>query len=147
MNPTRELTLTRTFDAPRRRVWDAYTKPEELARWWGPRIFDTPLDTITVDLRPGGAFHLTMVNRLDGTRYPSEMTFREVEPIDRLVYGWETQGVTGVAAGEVEVVFRDLGDGRTEIVQSYHGEISDEMFPMMAQGTNEQLDKLAELLS
>ena len=59
--PTRELTLTRTFAAPRQLVWDAYTVPEQLARWWGPSTMRTPLETITVDLRPGRAFRLTMV--------------------------------------------------------------------------------------
>jgi len=97
----RGLTLTRTFDARRQLVWDAYTVPELLARWWGPSIMHTPLETITVDLRPSGPFRLTMVSDIDGTQYPSEMVIREVVP----------------------------------------------MFPLMEQGTNEQLDKLAALLA
>jgi uncharacterized protein YndB with AHSA1/START domain len=147
MNATaqRELTLTRTFDAPRQRVWDAYTIPEQLAQWWGPEIFETPLDTITVDLRPGGEFRLTMVNKLDGSRYPSEMFFKEVLPPERLVYGWEMQ-TTGVAAGEVTITFTEE-NGRTRLTQHYVGEISDQMFPLMEQGTNEQLDKLVALLA
>jgi uncharacterized protein YndB with AHSA1/START domain len=140
----RELTLTRTFDAPRQLVWDAYTVPEQLAQWWGPNIFRTPLETITVDLRPGGDFKLTMVSSVDGTRYPSEMEFREVVPIERLVYGWETQ-THGVDAGEVTVTLTEEG-GRTHLEQRYVGEITDEMFPLMEQGTNEQLDKLALLV-
>ena len=142
---TRELTFTRIFDAPRQRVWDAITRPEELAKWWGPDHFHTPLDTITVDLRPGGAFHLTMVGP-DGTRYPSEMTWRAVEPIDRLVYGWERQ-TTGVDEGEVELTFADLPDGRTEMTHRYVGEISDEMFPMMEKGSDQQWSRLEALLS
>jgi uncharacterized protein YndB with AHSA1/START domain len=143
-NANRELTLTRTFDAPRQLVWDAYTVPEQLARWWGPSIMHTPLETITVDLRPGGAFNLTMVSNVDGTRYPSEMFFREVEPIERLAYGWDAQG-TGIAAGEVTITLTEE-DGRTHLVQHFVGAISDEMFPLMEQGSNEQLDKLAALL-
>jgi len=94
----RELTLTRTFDAPRQLVWDAYTVPEQLAKWWGPSSMHTPLETITVDLRPGGALNLTMVSNIDGTKYPSVMVVREVVPIERLAYGWDTQG-TGIAGG------------------------------------------------
>jgi uncharacterized protein YndB with AHSA1/START domain len=140
----RELTLTRVFDAPRQLVWDAYTVPEQLAKWWGPDIFHTPLETITVDLRPGGAFRLTMVSNEDGTRYPSEMVFREVNPIDRLVYGWDRQA-PGVDAGEVTVTLTEQ-DGKTHLHQHFVGAISDEMFPLMEQGTNEQLDKLGALL-
>jgi uncharacterized protein YndB with AHSA1/START domain len=142
---TRELTLTRTFDAPRQLVWDAYTVPEQLAKWWGPSIMHTPLETITVELRPGGAFRLTMVSDVDGTTYPSEMTIREVVPIERLVYGWDTQG-RGIAGGEVTVTLTER-NGQTLLEQHFIGEISDDMFPMMQQGTNEQLDKLVALLA
>ncbi len=140
----RELTLTRTCDAPRQLVWDAYTVPEQLAKWWGPSIMHTPLETITVDLRPGGAFNLTMVSNLDGTQYPSKMVIREVVPIERLAYGWDTQA-TGIAGGEVTVILAEQ-DGKTHLVQHFVGEISHEMFPLMEQGTNEQLDKLAALV-
>jgi uncharacterized protein YndB with AHSA1/START domain len=140
----RELTLTRTFDAPRQLVWDAYTVPEQLAKWWGPSTMHTPLESITVDLRPGGSFNLTMVSDTDGTRYPSEMMFRDVVPIERLAYGWDTQG-TGIAAGEVTVTLTEQ-DGKTQLVQHFVGAISEEMFPLMVKGTNEQLDKLAALV-
>lgn len=142
---TRELTLTRTFDAPRQLVWDAYTVPEQLAKWWGPKIMHTPLETITVDLRPGDAFNLTMVSNVDGTRYPSEMTFREVVPIERLSYAWDTQG-TGIAGGQVTITLTEQ-DGKTHLNQHFVGAISEAMFPLMEQGTNEQLDKLAALLA
>jgi uncharacterized protein YndB with AHSA1/START domain len=141
----RELTLTRTFDAPRQLVWDAYTVPEQLAKWWGPSIMHTPLETITVELRPGGAFRLTMVSDIDGTEYPSEMTIREVVPIERLAYGWDAQG-RGIAGGEVTVTLT-AENGQTLLVQHFVGEISEDMFPMMEQGTNEQLDKLDALLA
>jgi uncharacterized protein YndB with AHSA1/START domain len=142
---TRELTLSRTFDAPRRLVWDAYTVPEQLAKWWGPDIMSAPLETITVDLRPGGAFKLTMVSSIDGTRYPSEMIFREVVPIERLSYGWDTQG-SGIAGGQVTVTLTEQ-DGKTHLTHHFVGAISEEMFPLMERGTNEQLDGLAALLA
>jgi uncharacterized protein YndB with AHSA1/START domain len=140
----RELTLTRTFDAPRQLVWDAYTVPEQLAKWWGPSTMHTPLESITVDLRPGGAFKLTMVSDTDGAKYPSEMMFREVIPIERLAYGWDTQA-TGIAAGEVTITLTEQ-DGKTHLVLPFGGASGEEMFPLMVKGTNEQLDKLAALV-
>jgi uncharacterized protein YndB with AHSA1/START domain len=140
---SRELTLTRTFDAPQQLVWDAYTVPEQIAQWWGPNGMHTPLEKITVELREGGAFNLTMVD-WEGREYPSEMTIRSLSPIDQLVYGWGQQ--RGLDGGEITVTLSDDG-GKTRLVQHFVGEVSDEMFPMMEQGTNEQLDKLAGLLA
>lgn len=85
-----------------------------------------------------------MVSDIDGSEYPSKMTFREVIPIERLSYGWDTQD-TGIAARQVTVTLSEQ-DGRTELVQHFVGEISDEMFPLMEQGTSEQLDELAGVL-
>lgn len=141
----RELTLTRTFEAPRQLVWDALTIPEQLAEWYGPNIMHTPLETITIDLRPGGAFHLTMVSDHDGTRYPSEMVFREVVPIERLAYGWASQA-PGVDAGTITITLTDQGP-QTLLVQRFEGEISEQMYPLMEQGTNEQLDKLVAFVA
>ena len=140
---TRELTLTRTFDAPQQLVWDAYTVPEQLAQWWGPQGMHTPAEKITVELREGGAFNLTMVDG-EGNEYPSEMTVRALRPIDELVFGWG--GQRGLGGGEITVTLSDDG-GKTRLVQHFVGEITEEMFPMMEQGTNEQLDKLLTLLS
>jgi uncharacterized protein YndB with AHSA1/START domain len=72
------------------------------------------------------------------------MVFREIVPIERLVYGWDAQG-TGIAAGEVTLTLTE-GDGKTQLVQHFVGEISEEMFPFMEQGTSEQLDKLVALV-
>lgn len=73
------------------------------------------------------------------------MTFREVVPIERLAYGWDAQG-RGIAGGEIVVTLREEDD-RTLLVQRFVGDISEEMFPMMEQGTNEQRDKLVALLA
>ena len=62
-----EFTITRVFDAPRELVWKAWTDPEQVARWYGPRGFSTPRSTITMDVRRGGTFALTMVDDNDGT--------------------------------------------------------------------------------
>jgi uncharacterized protein YndB with AHSA1/START domain len=65
----REVLITRIFDAPRERVFRAWTDPDEVAAWYGPEHFDTPRDRIHIDLRVGGRYELTMVQRADGTEF------------------------------------------------------------------------------
>ncbi|MBS1597002.1 MAG: SRPBCC domain-containing protein [Bacteroidetes bacterium] len=52
------FTLTRTFKAPRKKVFDAFSDAEALAKWWGP--VEAPIDVIKLDFRPGGFFHYKM---------------------------------------------------------------------------------------
>jgi uncharacterized protein YndB with AHSA1/START domain len=139
----RQMTYTRVFDAPREVVWKAWTEPEQLTLWWGPRGITTPLETIEVDLRPGGVFRMTMVLDADGTEYPTEMEFREVAEPERLVFAWEAQ--RGLGAGQVTVTFNDLG-GKTEVTSHYDGFTTDEIAADSEVGWNQQLDRLGELL-
>jgi uncharacterized protein YndB with AHSA1/START domain len=99
----REITIIRVFDAPRELVWKAWTEPEQLSRWWGKRGWSTPLDTITMDVRPGGAFRLTSICDADGREMPLDSVYEDVVEPERLVF----------AHGSV--TFTDLGDGRTEM--------------------------------
>ncbi|MFS4459148.1 SRPBCC family protein [Bdellovibrio sp. HCB2-146] len=78
-----ELTLTRIYDAPVKTVWDAWTDPEQVAQWWGPRGFT--LTTHSKDLRVGGHWSYTM-HGPDGTDYENKTIYHEVEPYARLVY-------------------------------------------------------------
>jgi uncharacterized protein YndB with AHSA1/START domain len=68
-----EIRITRVFDAPRELVWKAWTEPEHLAQWWGPRGRTTPVDSITLDLRPGGELWLVY-----NTHLPYRSTLRTV---------------------------------------------------------------------
>ena len=61
-----ELVFTRVFEAPRELVFRCMTEPEHLAHFWGPAGVSTPVENITVDLRPGGVFETVMVNDADG---------------------------------------------------------------------------------
>ena len=67
---------TRLIDAPAETVFDAFSDPEKLARWWGPKGFSSTFDEF--DLRAGGYWRLTM-HGPDGTDYPNENRFLEVE--------------------------------------------------------------------
>ncbi|HUP50171.1 MAG TPA: SRPBCC domain-containing protein [Thermoanaerobaculia bacterium] len=75
--------LTRRFDAPPETVFDAWTQPEHLMRWFAPKGFTTPF--CTVDLRVGGLFHFCMRSP-DGTEFWARGVYREVVRPERLVY-------------------------------------------------------------
>jgi len=64
-----QILITRIFDAPRAEVFRAWTDPEEVARWFGPEHFDTPRDRVRIDLRVGGRYELTMVQRDSGAEF------------------------------------------------------------------------------
>lgn len=105
-NRTNELKLTRLYDAPVEAVWDAWTDPEQTAKWWGPRGFT--LTTHSKDLRVGGHWHYTM-HGPDGTDYPNQTKYFEVDEYKRLVYdhgAYEDRP----PLFRVTVVFTDLGD-------------------------------------
>ncbi|HVN29213.1 MAG TPA: SRPBCC domain-containing protein [Candidatus Binataceae bacterium] len=78
-----ELVVTRVFDAPRRLVFEAWTKPEHMMRWWGPKSYSTP--ACEMDVRPGGAIRLCMRSS-DGVDLWVRGTYREVVPPERLVF-------------------------------------------------------------
>lgn len=133
----REFTITRVYDAPRELVWKAWTDPEHVARWFGPRGITTPRSTITMDVRPGGTFELTMVSDDDGTEYPSGGTFLEVVEPERLV--WRDRNIDMT----VTIMFADLGD-RTEMTCHVVGETGG---AEAYDGWSTMLDKLGELVA
>jgi uncharacterized protein YndB with AHSA1/START domain len=79
----RELVFTRSFDAPRNLVFEMWTHPDHLARWWGPDGFT--LTTIDMDVRAGGTWRFIM-HGPDGTDYRNRVVYEEVSPPERLVY-------------------------------------------------------------
>ncbi len=78
-----EIVITRVFDAPRDLVFKAWTEPERLMRWWGPKGFTTPF--CRVDLRPGGVFHYCMRSP-EGRDFWGRGVYVEVVQPERIVY-------------------------------------------------------------
>lgn len=78
----RELVITRLFDAPRHLVFKAWTEPERLMRWWGPRGFT--MTFCKMDLRRGGAYRFEMRSP-EGTEHRSAGVFQDVVEPERLV--------------------------------------------------------------
>ena len=91
------LHFTRVFDAPRQLVFSCMIEPEHLTHFWGPIGVSAPLDQITVDARPGGAFTTVMVNDADGSTYPTNAHYIEVSAPERLSWVEDNSGMTVTA--------------------------------------------------
>lgn len=105
----RGLVITRVFDAPRRLVFKAWTDPEQIARWWGPRGFTTIFSE--ADVRPGGAWRRRMRSP-EGTEHCGRGIYREIAVSERLVftYAWEDAAGNPGRETMVTVTFEALGD-------------------------------------
>jgi uncharacterized protein YndB with AHSA1/START domain len=95
-SPDREIVITREFAAPRELVWRAWTDPEQVVRWWGPRGFTTTIEIM--DVRPGGQWKHVM-HGPDGSQYPNRSVFQEVVEPEKIVFSHSggREGEPGVA--------------------------------------------------
>ena len=136
-----ELIITRIFDAPRELVFRCMIEPEHLTHFWGPVGVSTPIENITVDPRPGGAFETIMVNDADGSEYPSRGVFVEVVEPERLVWSEPDSGMTTTST------FVQLDDDRTEV--RIHQTNVPEMFrtPEAQAGFESSLDRFTAYLA
>ena len=141
MTATAELVITRVFDAPRDLVFECMTTPEHLTHFWGPVGMHTPVETIKVDLRVGGAFETVMVNDASGEQYPTSGVYTEIDPPETLAFTEPDSGMTTTST------FIDLGDGRTEV--RIHQTNVPEMFATedAQAGFNRSLDRFAAYLA
>jgi len=153
---TRELVITRVFDAPRELVWKAWTDPEHVVRWWGPKNYTSPV--CKIDFRVGGKY-LFCMRSPEGKDFWSTGTYREIIPPEKIVVTDSFADSEGnvVPASEygmsemplelqVTVTFEDLGDGKTKMTLRHVGFPEGEMSEMAGAGWNESFDKLAESL-
>jgi uncharacterized protein YndB with AHSA1/START domain len=139
-----EIEITRVYEAPRELVWRAWTEAEELVQWWGPPGWSTSLDTVTMDVRPGGDFRLTSVSD-QGDEMPVVGVYREVVEPERLVLDEPAEGSWHDGA-ESTVTFTDLGGGRTEVMIRAIIQTTDEMRETAERGMRESFDRLGEHL-
>jgi uncharacterized protein YndB with AHSA1/START domain len=108
-----EFLLTREFEAPRDRVFAAWTDVRQASRWWAPKDF-APL-SCHMDLRPGGSWWRRL-QAPDGRVITKHGVYREIVRPERLVFTYITENASGVIDPEtlVTVTFDDLG-GRTRL--------------------------------
>jgi len=141
----REVVLTRVFDAPRHLVWDAFSKPELLRRWFGPRGWS--LVVCEVDLRVGGGFRFVLRGP-DGTEMGMRGVYRELVPPERSVHAESFDDYPGESL--VTAVFVEQG-GKTTLTATVlysSKEVRDAVILSgMEHGAAESYDKLAELLA
>ena len=154
MADKRELTLTRTYDAPRDLVFKAWTDPKLVQQWWGPRGVTNP--TCVWEARPGGTIHIVMLagdelGPMAGQKWPMKGEFNEVEEPEKLVF---TAGAIvddkEVMQNVTTVTFEEV-DGKTNmkvhiVVTKATPEAAGPLSGM-EMGWNQQLDKLSEFLS
>ncbi len=137
----REMIVSRVFDAPRPLVFDAWSRPEHLARWWGPRGFTLP--TCEVDFRAGGAYRMVMRDAA-GADYPFHGVYREIARPERIVFS----AVIGATAGDAvltTVTFEDEG-GRTRVTVRQTAPANELAARGQTQGWTESLEKLGGFL-
>jgi uncharacterized protein YndB with AHSA1/START domain len=142
----REIRVERVFDAPRERVWRAFTDPEQLAQWWGR---GNRLVVERFELERGG--HWRFVEHTpDGAAHGFEGRYREVTPPERLVMTFEWDGMPGYVSIST-IALEDLGDGRTRVVSTALFHTAEERDGMltsgMEQGMNESYAALDRLLA
>ena len=142
----RELVVTRTFNGPARIVFEAWTKPELLMRWWAPKSFGVSLVSCEADVRVGGRYRFVFAH--PASKQPMEFFGRyiDVTPHSRLVWtndeGDEGGAVTTVTfeerGGETLVVMHDLYPSKKAL--------DDAIASGSTSGTGEQFEQLDQLL-
>ena len=156
-----DLILTRILDAPRENVWKAWTDPEEVKKWWGPKDFTAP--HISIDLRVGGKFVYCMSGAgLDGVvkdywntgehlaivpmeKIVTTMSFADEQgnPVPASHYGlpgdWPSETL-------VTAAFEDIEGGKTKVTVREVG-IPDVMIKSAGLGWDQSFDKLADALT
>jgi len=105
------ITMSRIFDAPRERLWEAYTNPELVPTWWGPRTHTTTIDKM--DVRVGGVWRYISKDA-DGNEYAFNGVYKEVEAPKRLVSTFEFEPMAGHISTDA-LTLEELPDGTTQI--------------------------------
>ncbi|SDJ56861.1 SRPBCC family protein [Nonomuraea jiangxiensis] len=136
--------LTRVFDAPRERVWAAWTDPERFSRWFGLRMLATPVGRITLDAWPGGVWRATLVGE-EGFEVTLDGTYREVTAPERLVFTTGDPDHPGEGPASVVTIEFKAVAGRTEMRFHQYGVNTDQQHAEQARaGWMEFFDRLAE---
>lgn len=141
----RVIRTERVFDAPRERVWKAYTDPKLIAQWWGR---GNKLDIERHELKVGG--HWRFVEHANGESHGFEGRFREVTPPERISMTFEWDGMPGYTSLDT-AEFIDMGGQQTKIVTTtlfFSTEERDGMLNAgMSEGLNQGYDALDRVLA
>ena len=158
VDKSERMVVTRIFDAPRELVWKAYTDPDYVMQWWGPKGFTSPF--CRMDFRVGGKYLLCMRSP-DGQEFWNGGEYHEIVPHEKIVssmyfadsegnkveaahYGIEHEAIDD--AYDV-ITFEDLGDGRTKLTFVGNETMENAKESGQMEGWNQILDKFAAVLS
>jgi uncharacterized protein YndB with AHSA1/START domain len=153
-NNERDLSVTRTFEAPVELVWKAWTDPEHVMRWWGPTGFTSP--TCEMDFREGGTT-LVCMRSPQGQDLYNTWSYRKIDPMERIEFIQNFADQDGKRIAPVEVglppevpqdvhhvvTFTGVGDSKTEMTVTEFGYTSDPIFDISKAGLEQCLDKMA----
>ena len=160
MSSTKDIVITRTFDAPRERVWKAFTEPTETMKWWGPEGFTSP--ACKIDFKVGGKYLFCMRGPA-GSDFDKDMwsggIYKEIVPMEKIVatdhfadadgnfISPEEFGMPGEWPEEMIVTFtfEEAGPGKTKLTLVHKGH-PESMASDATTGWNQSLDKLAASL-
>ncbi|MBX3080427.1 MAG: SRPBCC domain-containing protein [Anaerolineae bacterium] len=154
---TKDLVVTRVFDAPVALVWKAWTDPKHVMRWWGPNYFTSP--SCKMDFREGGKTIVCM-RAPDGQDHYSAWIYQKIVPLERIEY---IQNLTDSDGNKVDpvkmglrddfpqdvrtvITFRAIGE-KTEMTIGQYGFPDSQMFEFAEMGLNQSLDKMAATFS
>lgn len=137
-----EVIVNRTLNAPRERVFRAWTTPAEVNRWFSPDAEATV--STSIDLRVGGKYRIDMER--NGKVVSAVGVYREITPPERLVFTWVAEGGM-VPSGEtlVTVEFFDV-DGKTQVTLTHQNFASEEARARHESGWNRGMDRLAQFV-
>jgi uncharacterized protein YndB with AHSA1/START domain len=140
-----EVEITRVFEAPRRLVFEAYSTPEHMQRWWGPR--ETTMVHCEMDFRPGGAWRYVL-RKANGQEYAFRGEYREIVAPERLVQTFEVEGMPGAVTLETHVFTEHDGKTTLSVTSRVNSiEARDGMINSgMEKGAAETYDRLEEHL-
>jgi len=151
--------FSRIFDAPRALVWKAWTTPEYVMKWWGPKGFTSPM--CRIDLRVGGRFTYSM-RTPDGHVGYNGGEFREIVPLEKIVWLWYFADADGNRVSPAqygfpdedregnidEILFEDYGNGQTKLTYTRNDPTATkEEQEGAAAGYGEIFDKLADVVA
>ncbi len=151
---TKELILTRIFNAPRELVFKAWTDPKMMAKWWGPKGVSNPI--CEIDAKVGGKIHIVMLAGKElgpfaGQRWPMNGTFQEIKPPERLVFVNQAvdENDNLLIDGLTTVTFEEE-NGKTKMIMKTIAKgisaQSPKMLEGMEAGWSQSFDKLADSL-
>jgi uncharacterized protein YndB with AHSA1/START domain len=148
-----DMVLSRTFDAPRERVWRAWSDSDEVMRWWGPQGFTSP--TCRMDFREGGTTLVSM-RSADGWELFNTWTYRSIEPMERIefVQGFADEHGNKLAPAELGlppgipedvrhvVTLTSIDDATTELTVHEFGYPDAQTVEISRAGMEQCLDKM-----